>query len=177
VGNDDQLSLHYFGLAPDLPHPVGDDAALAGAFQQLPESGLCLVEAEWTSGPQSVPMPRMILKSRQEGSGMTYLGSMIVAFARCSWVIKIQNIETGVTGVREAIWTDQYFKNGGTVEGLFAMGWSDRPSTGPRRLPSDDEEWDALVPQHPLSRVRRHLTHIRSGLELSPDTQRLAPFQ
>jgi hypothetical protein len=179
VRNDDQLSLNYFALAPDLSRPVGDDVALATHLQRgLPAQSLCLVEAKWTSGSQSVPMPRVTIKAAQEGSGMTYLGSLIVALARCSWVIEIQSEESGCTGLREAIWLEKYVSSGGTVEGLMSKGWEEEGvSVGPRRLASDDEEWDALVSEHPLSRARRHLSHLSSSLVRSADALRLATFR
>jgi hypothetical protein len=37
-------------------------------------------------------------------SRMTYIGSLIIPFAACSWVIRMQAVEGPPTGAREVVW-------------------------------------------------------------------------
>jgi hypothetical protein len=114
----DALWLHFFPIPPDVPKPVGDDSVLVGFFQrQISDSPGGLVEARWTQGKGSVPVARIIIKSPQEpsgiASGITYVGSPIVPFHACSWVVRVEAPETGMTGMREAVWAHKVSKSEG----------------------------------------------------------------
>jgi hypothetical protein len=45
-----------------------------------------------------------------------------------------------------------------------------------RRNLSDDEQYDARFPEHPLSRARRYLASILASLEVDPSLGEAAPF-
>jgi hypothetical protein len=182
----DTLWVHYFPIPPDLPKPVGDDSVLVDRFHQgtakLPGG---LVEARWTMGPDLLPIARIIIKSPQECGGISYLGSLIGPFHACSWVVRVEAPEFGVTGAREAIWAAKVSKS----EGISFHQLHDRlreendrlraqyGGSGFSRQPSDDEEWDSMLPDHPLSRVRRYLPLLASSIVLAGKAQRLAPFR
>lgn len=182
----DSLWLHFFPIPPDLPRPVGDDTVLVDHFQrQIYNGPEGLVEARWTQGPGSMPVARIIVKSPQEPSGVSYFGSLIVPFQACSWVIRVEAAETGVTGIREAIWAHKVSE----AEGIGFQELHDRlgeenerlrsryGASGLSRLPADDEEWDEVVPDHPLSRVRRYLPSLASSIVIADKAQDLNPFR
>lgn len=174
------MSLDYFPIEPNLARPPGDDVALSEFFEvAVQDAGAAVVEVRWIMDGDGIPLVRSIVKARPEGGPLVYVGSLIVPFATCSWVAKVQSLEVGVTGMREALWFDQHLAAGGTPEDAFASG--EPPSSpgahpGVRRLPSDDEVWDDIVPNHPLSRVRRLLPQLAASIEISPAAQRLSPF-
>ncbi len=43
--------------------------------------------------------------------------------------------------------------------------------------PSDDEQYDSLVPDHPLSCVRRYMKHIPETIEFDAEVKRAKPFR
>lgn len=179
----DLLSLNYFPVVPDVARPLGDDRALGDQFRAGETGGgYALVEAGWVQAPVGGAVARLIVKMPQEGSGMTYVGSLIVPFAACSWVVKLQCFEAGVTGMREAIWLNEHLAKGGSLmeAGIDASAepiGPDDPRPPVRRVPADDPEWDDLVPLHPLSRLRRGLASLLGSVRLAPEAQRLAPLE
>ena len=85
--------------------------------------------------------------------------------------------EIGMTGMREAIWAH---KASGS-EGMNLLRLQDRlraryGGSGLTRLPADDEEWDSMFPDHPLSRVRRYLSSLAPSIVLAERAKGLAPF-
>jgi len=78
-------------------------------------------------------------------------------------VVKLQSFEDGVTGVREAVWLDRHLAAGGSIDDLAGGG-------------PEDEAWDELFPQHPLSRARRLLPILLASLALDPAAPPLEPF-
>jgi hypothetical protein len=46
---------------------------------------------------------------------MTYIGSLIIPSAACSWVIRMQVVEGSPTGLREAVWLEKYLADGGDL--------------------------------------------------------------
>lgn len=166
----DQRTLHFFGIVPDLPSGPNALAELRQIYRDaLAEiGGIVEVEPVIVCGIHSV---RAIFKIRQNPTGMTYLGSLTIPFRDCSFVIKWQCPEHGVTGLRDA--------------GVFAVvappvddltgepqGWAEDPydptaRTAAPRNRADDPEWDSKFPEHPLSRLRSYL-HGFGGVRLSP---------
>jgi hypothetical protein len=45
-----------------------------------------------------------------------------------------------------------------------------------QRMPYDEPEWDSMFPTHPLSRVRRYLTHVENTLEVDDAVRKAKPF-
>lgn len=99
-------------------------------------------------------MLRMIVRVPQQPHGMTYVGSFILPFARFSYVVKIQCEERGMTGVREAV----LFAEALEAKTVTFDPESEIPIAGP--LNPDSADFDDRFPQHPLSRLRRHLQEI-----------------
>jgi hypothetical protein len=46
-----------------------------------------------------------------------------------------------------------------------------------RRIASDDEEWDELFPEHPLTKVRGYLGHVASTLVIDPGLRGASPYR
>jgi hypothetical protein len=159
----DQLSLDFFASAPDLPAGPDVIGALRVSYRAaLGESGgIVEVVPAVVAGVRAV---RAIFKMPQDPTGMTYLGAVTIPFRDCSFIIKLQCPEYGVTGVRDA--------------GVFALvappldgatgepiGWAQDPyDPGHKALGlrnrADDAEWDARFASHPLSRLRSHLREL-----------------
>ncbi len=158
----DGLGLYFFPIPPDLPRgPLSLEELREFYGDQLGGGGK-IVE---------VGLPRLVsttcvwvlLKVPQRPSGMTYVGSLTVPFAKFSFVIKLQCEERGPTGMREAVLLNQGMANG-TVDfgddGQIVGDWS-----------PDDPKHDARFVDHPVSRLRREFALIQSTLELHPSIE------
>jgi hypothetical protein len=178
----DVLSLDYLPAQPTISGPVGDDAKLMEYFERYAAGDdVGVVEARWIIAEDGTPMTWMIAKAPMPGShGCVYIGSLIVPFAWCSWVAKIQSHEVGYMGAREALWFDIQLRQSDSPEQTWASltaKSNDGSNPRARRRPSDDEAWDEMLPSHPLSRVRTQLLpQIAASIEIAPAAKRLAAF-
>ncbi|GHO64067.1 hypothetical protein KSC_029590 [Ktedonobacter sp. SOSP1-52] len=180
----DVLSIEFFNHPTKLPFAMNDVEAIKAHHEQYsvrPDEG-AIVSIDLVSlhGPEAV---RMIIKARNPRiaglppHGMTYLGSLMIPLAGFSYVVKVQCCERGTTGLREAgvalILNPKSSKPTGEVkvvkslEEMFAAR-SQRPIV---RTPADDERYDTMFPQHPLSRVRTYLNHVEQTIKIDSDVQ------
>lgn len=167
------LSVHFFGLVPDLPAPLDDPGRLRhGLARSVAAAGAGLIEAV-VGEVDSVPAVRQLVKVRRpNGHGQVFLGSWTVPRATCSATVKVQAGEGATTGVREAVvlartGSERYFAPhpyGPGVEGglPYHVG--------------DHEEWDAEFPDHPLTLVRAALHRITETVTLHDGFKTLPPF-
>jgi hypothetical protein len=176
------LSLCYFPVAPDVTHAVRDDKALRAQFEEsfAPQANMAVVEANWVDGPHDLVLAQIILKGMMPERRMTYIGSLIIPFAACSWVIRMQAVEGPPTGAREVVWLEKYLADGGDFEALGFVERDGPPNPDElvtvRRMPSDDAQWDTLFPQHPLSKVRAWLPECRQTFGVTPEVLALDRF-
>jgi hypothetical protein len=168
----DVLSAHYFPIPPDLPGPLSDLTSIRAYYRKMLGRNGAIVEVNSTT-VSSLPALRTIVKIKQEPCGMTYVAAATVPFAQCSFVAKVQCPERGLTGIRDTAVAAKLGLVG-------ASGWASDPYMSRVRNPilrnrSDDQEWDDVFPEHPLSRARRHLKHL-CLLSLPHDVESLAVF-
>ncbi|MBM9622958.1 hypothetical protein ACFU9F_20905 [Streptomyces zhihengii] len=170
----DVLSLHWFGLKPDLPAALDDGPALrASLAAYTAEAGGGLIEAS-VKPLGGLPALRQILKLPLPGQahGQVFIGSFTVPRAECSTVVKIQAPERGTTGMREAmvmarVGPGDYFRPHPYAPGLQG---------GLPFHEADHARWDEQFPDHPLSRVRRVLAELAATVRVEPPFAALPPF-
>jgi hypothetical protein len=106
---------------------------------------------------------------------MGYLGSFMIPLANSGYMVSVACLERGITGTRDTAIFIRLL-DAGDVE--FAAGaqqptnWMGDPYdpsiTGPpARNRADDEKYDSLFPDHPLSRVRSLLRQIGNSFGIS----------
>ncbi|MET9951214.1 hypothetical protein ABZ135_06630 [Streptomyces sp. NPDC006339] len=167
------LSLHFFGLVPDLPASLdAPDLLRPGLARSAARAGGALIEAE-VATVDTLPAVRQLIKVPLGGRpGQAFLASWTIPRDRCSTVVKVQAAEGATTGLREAlvaheVGPDRYFTPhpyGADITG---------------GLPShvaDQERWDARFPDHPLTRVREVLRRITPSLALHEGFKTLPAF-
>jgi hypothetical protein len=99
---------------------------------------------------------------------MAYIASITIPFENCSYVVKIQADEIGITGMRDALILDRLHKAGEVeIEEENIKNWFEDPydpdfRQGTLMNQSELEKYDPEFPEHPLS-VARSL--IRSTAE------------
>jgi hypothetical protein len=156
-GEGDSLSVNHSTSRP--PWPLSD-------------------QESWRKrGP--APLFQFIYK-REDGNGYLYGAQLFVPRRAGMWVIGGSAREHGTTGVREALVTahlagegrleiDRFETPDATGAGGKVRNWFRDPYDleyrgRVLRNMADDEEYDALVPHHPLSRLRRTLSTVRGTL-------------
>jgi hypothetical protein len=126
---------------------------------------------------------RTLLKVRMEPRGFAFIGSLTLPFADCSYVVKAQSAERGMTGLREAtVMAMQPASHAVDPETGALVGWMQDPYDAAHagafmRNLADDRQYDATFPQHPLSKVRVYLDELATGLVVSPGIRKARPFR
>ena len=94
---------------------------------------------------------------------MSYLGVLWLTLDNCWYQINVEAFEHGTAGVREAV--------------VMTMGegqWhNSQPSDTVQVQPSDDERYDSLFVEHPLSHVRTRLKEIISSVSIAIPSRKL----
>jgi hypothetical protein len=162
------LSLHFFAKKPDIPCALERMDTLRAAYRQgLSQSSGALISADRVVN-NGLECVQLIFKTPRQPHGMVYVGSLTFPFADCSYVAKIQCAEFGTSGVRDSFVLDAMLKDGSVSVNPITKeieGWSADPYdpqfTAPLlRNRSDDRQYDAQFPDHPLTAVRQILTGI-----------------
>lgn len=173
----DVLSLAV-PVEPIGPQDPTDDGALRRWCRQLAENrGAGLIEARRIPG-QTKPAVQLIYK-RLQIPAYIYTGMLITSSAeeRCL-VWTIVACERGITGLREAIITDELTRAGELTVEDYVRCWAQDPydatydgvDRGVLCFISDDESYDEQFPQHPLSKVRRVLAALPHRVEFAPSS-------
>ncbi|GAA3477791.1 hypothetical protein GCM10018966_023210 [Streptomyces yanii] len=175
-GNDDGdvLSVHFFGLPPDLPAGLDDGPMLRESLTHYTaQAGGGLIEAS-VKRLGELPALRQILKLPLPGQqhGQAFIGSFTVPRAGCSTVVKVQAAEHGMTGMREAVVLakvghEHYFR---------PHPYAPDVQGGLPFHAADHERWDAEFPDHPLTRVRRTLAVLAEAVTVVPEFAALPEF-
>lgn len=175
------LTVNFFATAPDLPSIQNIDALRQFFRKQVASAngGIIQIDAQQISGCTAI---KTIFKFPQEPSGMTYLGSLVFPFKKYSYVVKIQAIEVGTTGMRESLILNKLMQAGAINMGENGFeGWSNDPyladvEAGNLMNLAEAEAYDDQFATHPLSQVREGLSIIEKQLKLATLLQKLTPF-
>lgn len=176
----DTITLHFFDKEPDLPCKLSELSGLRNAYREGISSaggGIISVDLVNINGLDGV---ETIFKLPQEGHGMSYLGAITFPFAQLSYVISIQCLEIGMTGMREAIVISKLMNSSQVsidAESGQIISWSQDPYEPSFKGPAlankaEAPEYDLEFPDHPLSRLRRLLAETKTRLQ--PDAELLA---
>jgi hypothetical protein len=163
----DGVGLFFFPIHPDLPANAGSEEELRQFFSSMmagTESKFVELHLIAVDGQPSV---QSIIKSPQQPTGMTYVGSIIVPFRDFSFVLKVQCQERGITGFRESVILSKMLAKGDVVRDGSCL---------PAGFSPDDPKFDAEFPKHPLSRLRTVLRHMEKSLRLDAAAKMLPPF-
>ena len=176
------LSLEFFDAPPEIPVPLSDVKGLRFVYRTIAnQSGAGLVSAE-IDEVAGIGLIKTIFKLQQPNRGMVYVGSITAPFRDFSYVAKIQSVELGMAGIREAKVMDEFLaknnpqKIDGEVEGWAADPYD--PDTKYPFMPNvaEQQEYDKEFPDHALSKVRRTMKVIESTLRFDPELLESAKF-
>jgi len=171
----DQVALYNLRPQPDCrPIPAELDNIRAQSRAQAAKYGGAIVEVELCQ-LAGHPGIREILKIPQKPTGMGYMGSLALPLPDGAYLLTAACHEHGITGRRDTAIFVKLSKSGAAplAEGeaptfVWMRDPYDPSIVGPpARTRADDEAYDALFPDHPLSRVRRLLRQIAGSLRIA----------
>ena len=180
----DGLGLSYFNLAPDLPAPLSRIDQLRHAHRlSLARANGGIVEMTGIE-VDATPALKLIAKVAQEPHGMTYLGSYTFPRRDFSYVLNIQCLEYGTTGIRETVVLEQelgleqvQLGKGGRLINWGADPYDPTFRGGILRNVADDERYDSQFPDHPLSRLRGYLNRLEPTITVSDAMKQAKAFE
>lgn len=162
------LSLHFFAKKPDIPCALERMDTLRSAYREgLSHAAGAVISADRVVN-NGLECVQLVFKTPRQPHGMVYVGSLTFPFADFSYVVKIQCAEFGSTGVRDSAVMDLLMKDGTVFVNPVTKkieGWAADPYDAQFVAPllrnrSDDRQYDAQFPDHPLTAVRQILTGI-----------------
>ncbi|BDD03895.1 hypothetical protein [Aureibacter tunicatorum] len=176
------LSLNFFDLKPDLPS-IKDIKSLRDFYRnQIIEYNGGIIEVDLVE-IKGFKIIKTIFKIPQEPTGMMYLGSLTIPFEKCSYVIKIQAPEVGMTGIRDSVIGNKLLnenvisigENG--YENWFEDPYDSKFIGGTLMNKSESIEFDSEFVDHPLSRVREILSEIQKEIIFNKEFEKINKFK
>jgi len=175
TASGDRVTLCALPRQPGYRAVAGDlDAIRAKTRDQAAQYGGAIVEVELCD-IGGVAAIREILKIPQKPTGMGYMGSFSLPLSDRAYLITAACPERGITGMRDTAIFAKLLQSGEIKfeDGAAApAGWMADPYDPsilgpPARNRADDEAYDTLFPDHPLSRVRGLLRQIGGSVQIA----------
>lgn len=175
------LSINFFDLKPDLPTATDVDLLRSFYRNQLVAHNGGLIETNLIN-LKTYSLIKTIFKIPQQPTGMTYLASLTIPFKKCSYVVKIQAVEVGATGMRDTVVSTKLLTEGkiglggDDFEGWFADPYDPSIKEGTPMNLSEDIAYDAMFPKHPLSQARSLLAKLESQIIFADELAKYKRF-
>jgi hypothetical protein len=175
----DMVTLCVLPASPNYRAiPADLDRIRAKTREQATQYRGAIIEAELCT-VDGVGAVRDIIKVPQAPTGMGYLGSLALPLRDCAYIVMVACPERGITGTRDTAILAKLMQSGdvkfepGKEQ---PIGWMQDPydpsiKGPPARNRSEDEAFDVLFPEHPLSRARALLRRIERTLRLSDEVK------
>jgi hypothetical protein len=182
--NGDIVELFLFEKPPNIKANLANKEALTDFYQQMAHSvGACIIEIG-VYEVDGMSVIKLITKYRQEPNQMIYIGNYTFPFRDFSYMVKVQCPEREeITGIREAFAFSEALARGevNISKSGEPYQWGEVQFTknGSKELvcnPSEDELYDQVFPDHPLSRARRMLKHLEKVICINPEVKIQPPF-
>ncbi|MCS4301718.1 hypothetical protein [Chryseobacterium sp. BIGb0232] len=176
------IVLHYFDREPDLPTAKDLDYLKRFYRNIAASSNGGNIETDIIH-IHNIPCVKTIIKTPQQETGMAYIASITIPFEDCSYVIKIQTDEIGITGMRDALILDRLHQSGEVeIDEESMKNWFEDPydpdfRQGTLMNKSELEKYDHEFPEHPLSIARSLLRSIIATLIFKSEIKQLPPFK
>ncbi len=105
------------------------------------------------------PVYSIVARIRRDPLSFSYVGTLLIPFENYGYMIVLHCEEHGVTGLREALAFNRRFQH-------VPVDTEEQMQTLVATLDPDHEIADEELPDHPLSRLHRHLVRITSSLAI-----------
>lgn len=176
------IVLHFFDKEPDLP-TAKDLDYLKKFYRNIAASSNGGVIETDIINLHNIPCVKNIIKIPQQETGMAYIASITIPFENCSYVVKIQADEIGITGMRDALILDRLHKAGEVeIEEENIKNWFEDPydpdfRQGTLMNQSELEKYDPEFPEHPLSVARSLIRSTAETIIFKKEIKELPAFK
>ncbi|WP_347219394.1 hypothetical protein [Chryseobacterium sp.] len=176
------IVLHYFDKEPDLPTAKDLDYLKKFYRNIAASSNGGTIETDIIH-IHHIPCVKTIIKFPQQETGMIYIASITIPFENCSYVVKVQANEIGITGMRDAVILNKLIETGEvTIEEETMTNWFEDPydpdfKQGTLMNKSELEKYDHEFPEHPLSIARSLIQSIAETIIFKKEINELSPFK
>ena len=167
----DVLSLNFFDKKPDIPVSLSNITELRNFYRKMvADAGGGVIKIELIKIKELQAIEN-IFKMPMQPSGMIYVASFTIPFRDKSYVIKLQCPEQGITGERDSVvfasfanFDDEDDEDFNPFKGWLKDPYDASLTDGLFMNLSEDEQYDEKFPNHPLTRARKHLRHIKNTI-------------
>lgn len=176
------IVLHFFDKEPDLPTAKDLDYLKKFYRNIAAASNGGVIETDIIN-LHNIPCVKTIIKIPQQETGMAYIASITIPFENCSYVVKIQADEIGITGMRDALILDRLHKAGEVeIEEENIKNWFEDPydpdfRQGTLMNQSELEKYDPEFPEHPLSVARSLIRSTAETIIFKKEIKELPAFK
>lgn len=176
------IVLHYFDKEPDLP-TAKDLDYLKKFYRNIADSSNGGIIETDIIHIHDIPCVKTIIKFPQQETGMIYIASITIPFENCSYVVKIQANEIGITGMRDAVILNKMIEAGEVkIDGETMTHWFEDPydpdcKQGTLMNKAELEKYDHEFPEHPLSIARSLIRSITETIIFKKEIKELPPFK
>lgn len=176
------IVLHFFDKEPDLPTAKDLDYLKKFYRNIAAASNGGIIETDIIN-LHNIPCVKTIIKIPQQETGMAYIASITIPFENCSYVVKIQADEIGITGMRDALILDRLHKAGEVeIEEENIKNWFEDPydpdfRQGTLMNQSELEKYDPEFPEHPLSVARSLIRSTSETIIFKKEIKELPAFK
>ena len=173
------LGIFFFdGKSSDLPNNLEDINSVRSHYRQKVveqgNGGLIRCEVIRLHGLRVI---ELIAKQPNQPMGMNYISSLTIPFEKYIFMIILQAVERGITGMREAVILDKWMKENGapkTDANGKMIGFSKDPydenfTEGRVMNYSELELHDKEFPNHPLSIVRDKINALKKSITFAEE--------
>lgn len=176
------ISVNFFDLIPNIP-TITEIEKLKLFFRQSIckiNGGLIEVDIIKINNKSVV---KTIFKIPQKPLGMTYIASLTIPFENCSYVVKAQCAEIGITGFRDSVIANKLLVNGELTigengyENWFSDPYDNTFKTGTLMNKSEQCLYDKDFPNHPLTQARNIIEKFRSEMIFKHEIEKLSTLE
>lgn len=172
----EKITLTYLPApfrATDSPMSIAELRNLIRGEVQQQDGGILSIDLLQLNGLSII---ETLYKVRYR-SGFTFIGTLTVLCGDSTYIVRIVAPEVGTTGKREGVVIASLLSRGSLRADPVTNSWLNfaadpyDPSVKGSclRNKADDEDYDRIFPDHPLTRTRKLLADIRSTMHFHPD--------
>jgi len=173
------ISVNFFNRPPDIPTIKDLDLLRATYRKGISSANGGLIKVV-IGKIKDIPVAKTIFKIPEEPSGMSYLASLTIPFEDCSFVIKVQCVEAGSTGMRDAVIATTLMASGELTigengyENWFSDPYDPDFKDGTLMNKSEQEIYDSQFPNHPLAQARKLIEKIANEVNFKSEIEKLS---
>ena len=180
--NGDVFSINFFAKQPDIGASLGDVTGIRNFYREmLIPNNMGLLECDVHS-IDGMPSIYMLAKLLMEPRGFVFLASHTIPRRDCSFVLKYQAVETGMTGIRESAVMAMLPTPEIDEQTNKMIGWCSDPYDKSLEYPvmcnkADALEYDNKFPDHPLSRTRKFMEQLPNIVNVTDKLRKTPEFK